>query len=395
MSIRPLFILRFAGIALLLGQLLVWYPTQAIRDDYGDTDLILFHNAAINAAHGRPVYGETRANVAQMHKAFFYAPTFLVLMRPTASLDIVTLAKIWFAVILVAFWMFAWALARLAFPYRYRLDHVLAMGVAVQCIPQLHWTMSLGNVDLIVWALVAWAFNAPRTWAAIALLLFASWIKVYPIFGIPILFLLRFLRDESDDAFLMMLVLGTGSIATIAVIDLSGYGNEWLQVGLPSITAGCFFQGNLSLPTLAIWPFIDTSAATIPHWAQRFLSIAPLVGIGLVAVAVTRKLRARAHAAAVITVALWLSPVCWSYQIGIAAINIALWWQGRHVPSFEHWKAARTYLIDAYEDDKRAAFVTSTFAASPRTWRAYQAAVALGADPVHAAEEMFPEIVKR
>ncbi len=336
MTIRPLLIFRFAGITMLLGHLLVWYPLQVTRTDYAGfgLDIELFHRAAIKVAHHQPIYGETRASVSQPHGAFFYPPTFAVMIRPAAALSIATVAKIWYAAILVAYWMFAWALARIAFPYRCHADHVLAIGTFLQLIPHLYLSMGSGNVDLVVWALVAWAISARRVAVAVALLLLASWIKVYPIFGIPIL-LLRHAgadsdRDQSRPFRAAIGVFVAGLLGTVAVIAMSGYGPEWIRVGIPSVSAGCLYRDNFSLTTLAIRPFVDSSAPTLPHWAQRFLSIAPLVGIAGVAIATTRRLGARPHAAVVVTAALWLSPICWIHQIGFASIVLALWWAHRY-----------------------------------------------------------------
>jgi hypothetical protein len=135
---------------MLLGHLVVWYPLQVTRTDYAGLDIAVFHHTAIKVAHNQPIYGETRASVSQSHSAFFYPPTFAVMIRPAAALSIATVAKIWYAAILVAYWMLAWALARIAFPDRCHVDHVLAIGTFLVFIPHLYLSMGFGNVDLVV-----------------------------------------------------------------------------------------------------------------------------------------------------------------------------------------------------------------------------------------------------
>jgi hypothetical protein len=328
--VRPLFVLRFAGIATIVAQILVWYPRQAIRSDYADTDLDVFHHTAVKVARGEPIYGEARASLRQPPHSLLYPPTFAALIRPAAALDVAQFAKIWYGLVLVAYWLFAWGLARLAFPAA-GADHVLGVGTVLQLVPSVYWTMGLGNVDIMVWALVAWALSVTSTWGVV-LLVAAAWIKAYPIFALPVM-LVRGPRlraapapsaasDRSWAAGVAVILAG----CTLAIVAANGwrYAGEWLRVGLPSLASGCLHWYNASLTTLLIRPFVDPDAPALPAAAQMFLRLAPLAGVGITLWA-TRRLHPVAQMAVVVLTALWLSPVFWLHQLGIAALGVAVW----------------------------------------------------------------------
>ena len=82
-------------------------------------------------------------------------------MRPVAALTLGAFQAVWYVLTLLAFWFYAWGLARLAFR-RPSWRHVAAVGFVAFMVPGMDITLSYGNADIIVWALVAWGLAGSR-----------------------------------------------------------------------------------------------------------------------------------------------------------------------------------------------------------------------------------------
>ena len=103
--------------------------------------------------------------------------------RPAGHLSPAGFQKGAYLVLLIAFWAYAAGLVKLA-RGQVRASETLIAGVLLFVTPGLNITMSLGNLDLVVWALVAWGL---ATEAALPLLVVAAAFKIWPAVSLAVL----------------------------------------------------------------------------------------------------------------------------------------------------------------------------------------------------------------
>jgi hypothetical protein len=313
-------VLPLAGVIVLVSQLAIWLPNHWRRTDVEKLDFTVYHRTAGKLARGEPIYGEPHI-LRDAYNGFLYPPPCAALLRPAAALSLSTFQRLWYAVLLLAFWAYAGGLARLAVERPSARD-VLVAGTVLLATPGTAHTMSFGNIDVIVWAVVAWGLRGRG-----AALVLGVALKVFPIF--PLLIVARRARAVLSALLLAAAIAG----ATVLAIGTRPF-VDWWRVGLPLLTAGSFFDRNVSLPTtvlrlVAAFGGLNLEGATLPGWARLFLVVAPLVAVA----AAARRTRAwspRARAAAVMLVAVWASPVCWWYQLPLGLVGAAVWWRARH-----------------------------------------------------------------
>ena len=256
--------LAAAGALVLVMQLWTWLPNH-MRRGHDGMDFAVYHTAAQNLVAGRPVYdSERRADLRTPPTSFLYPPTALALLRPFGHIDIGTFQRIWYPLLVVAFWAFAAALARLA-TQRLAVVDTLAAGAMLWMTPNLDVSMSFGNVDVIVWAVVAWAFAAPAV--AACLLTVAAAIKLYPI-GALIVVMLRDPRRPRQ--VVQAAATALGLVVIVLAATNRGTVHEWLSYGVPAVNAGCFHPGNLSLSTAVLRLFDVDPRPVLPTAARRF-----------------------------------------------------------------------------------------------------------------------------
>lgn len=217
-----------AGVVVLLVQLLYWLPNHAGRDA-GGLDVPGYYRAAAHVLAGEPLYREV---LEGGWGAYIYPPTFAVAIAPLALLGPVGFQAVWYGGILVAFWLYAAALVRLA-GRELRLEHVLTAGAILLVVPGTSTSMSFGNIDLLIWALCAASLEDGRApWAAVA-----GAFKIYPGWS-----LLAGGRRE----------LVAGAAAAAAVLGLTaavagpGAFVDWIKVA-GMMSAGVDWHTNVSL----------------------------------------------------------------------------------------------------------------------------------------------------
>ncbi len=309
--------LAAAGALVLVMQLGTWLPNH-MRRGHDGMDFAVYHAAAQNLVAGRPVYdSERRADLTTPPTSFLYPPTALALLRPAGHIDLGTFQRIWYPLLVVAFWAFAAALARLL-TQKLTVVDTLAAGALLWLTPNLDVSMSFGNVDVIVWALVAWAFAAPPVTAC--LLTIAAAIKLYP-FGALVVVMLRDPRRPRQVLQASATALGLVVIALAATNR--GTVHEWLSYGVPAVNAGCFHPGNLSLSTALLRLFDVDAKPVLPTAAKAFLALAPVVATAS-AVVLLRRLPLLPHAALVLVVTLVAGPIFWTSYLPILWIPIVV-----------------------------------------------------------------------
>ncbi|HVZ72808.1 MAG TPA: glycosyltransferase 87 family protein [Polyangia bacterium] len=300
--------LAAVGAAVLVAQLVVWLPVHARRADVAWMDVSVYLRVARHAAAGEPLYDECKTfHLGDPPSCFYYPPVLAVALMPLARAAPATAQAVWYAGELVAFWLFAFGLVRLA-GMRTTALHVLAAGALVELFPGTVVTMSLGNVDLWVWALCALALGG-RGAGAMGL---AAALKVYPAWGVA-----TALARRTPSAWRGVALAVVACAAAALVVGVRGF-RDW-TLGLGVLASGLRVPTNVSL-SLALASLVGAGSA--------FLVAAPLVGPPLVAV-VTRRLDARVSIGLVLVASVLLAPLCWWYYAPILLIPGAAAWRAR------------------------------------------------------------------
>jgi len=303
------------GLVILATQVFVWLPLHARRPET-NLDFPRYFEAAVHVAKGEPLYEEcARYRVGEPPACYVYPPPLAVALSPLvgAGVDWPTFQILWYAAIVVAFWVYAFALVRLA-GLPATASRVLTAATLIQLVPGTTVTMSFGNVDFMIWALCALALGGGR-WRP--LLGVAAALKVYPGW-IVLTSLARRERDILAVAVAVALVA-----ASVAVVGVAGF-REW-STALSVLASGPRWRSNVSIP-LALVRLVGYEGD-----ARGVLVAVQLVGVPTVALALRRKTRPLREAA-ILVASIVLAPVCWWYYAPILLIPAAAWWRGRNLP---------------------------------------------------------------
>jgi Glycosyltransferase family 87 len=300
---RAELVLSWVGAAVALMLFLVWLPGQATRSDVRELDLYIYYETAVRLAHGQPIYTGR----------FLYPPTFAALVRPAAAMSLGVFQTTWSVIILGAFWAYATGLTRLAFG-RLTLSRVLAVAAVVMLTPGTHANMDYGQINLAIWALVAWSLPAGVGLAVGACL------KVYP----GVVAAAAAVRYPST-AWRQLGVAAAFVTSSLAVLGTGPF-VEWLHAGIVPLPDCTLLPGNLSL---------STGILRILHVADFRGGFARAIYLAVPALVVggtfwrTRRWPATSAGAAVLVATVWSSPVCWQITLPILLIPLAVWLRGR------------------------------------------------------------------
>jgi hypothetical protein len=296
---RAELVLSWTGAGVGLVMLFLWLPRNAIRVDVREMDLYVYYQTAVRLAHGQPIYTGP----------FVYPPMFAALIRPAAAMPLRVFQACWYVIMMGAFWAYATGLTRLAFG-RLTLSRVLAAAALVALTPGTNSIMGLGNIDLIIWALVAWSLPAG---AGLAL---AACLKVYP----AVVAVAAVVRRPST----AWRQLGAATALVSFSLLLLGPGPfaEWLRSGATPLPDCTLLPANVSLSTgiLRLLHVTDVRGG----FARAIYIVVPAVLIGGTFWR-TRRWTATAAGAAVLVATAWSAPVCWSDWLPILHIPLAVW----------------------------------------------------------------------
>jgi hypothetical protein len=284
-----------AGAIVLLVQLGYWQPNPAARD-VSSLDVPAFYRAAAHVLAREPLYDEAIHHVAGQTATYIYPPPFAVLIAPLALLGPAKFQVAWYVGVLVAFWLYAAALVRLAGQPR-TIERVLVAGACLQLFPGTSVTMSFGNADLLVWALCATALvdgKAGARWAGAA-----AAIKVYPAWIL--------LTKAWKEALAGVAVGATLLAASAPVVGIEGF-RDWMRV------VGVLGSG-------VDWP-TNVSFVHLIGYSGKGAPLFVLVGAPLTAWLLRRQPRSLAGAVVLIA-AVFLAPVCWVHYAPMLLMPVA------------------------------------------------------------------------
>ena len=300
-------LLAAVGGLVLVGQLLIWYPRHAFADPTADgpIDFLVYQRAAARAAQGLSPYWSCAHPRATPPNCLLYPPPFAAVVALAGHVSVRAFQAGTYAILLLAFWAFAAALARLALE-RPRPPAVLVAAVAVLLTPGLAVTMSFGNLDLVVWALVAWGLADER---ALPLVVVAAAFKVWP--AAPLAALIAARPARLRPALLTTLAL---LALTLGVLGPSAF-VAWRRLAVPGLLAPTLVPGNISL---VAW--LARAGLDLPPPVLSALPLAAAAAAWWAA----RRWKPGARAISTGIAAMFVAPICWWYYAPVLLIPIAI-----------------------------------------------------------------------
>ena len=312
--------LPLVGAVIVVVQLVAWLPNHVHTE--GPYDVDIYHAAARHRAAGEQVYGrQTRTRTDSVTADFFYPPTALAILAPASRLGDTGFRYAGFGLAIVSVWLLAAALFRMA-TGAVDLGGTLAVGALLTIYPPVALNLTVGNADLAVIAMTAWAFAAPAR--AAPLLVLAASIKVYPAFA-----LVAWL-PRADRRFRLQAAATAAALAlaTLAVVDFR-YVREWLTLGLSSLSNPTVHYGNWSLSMMLIYPDLHAEIASTPVFSRIVLMVSPIVAAVVTAVALRRR-PVQVAALATLVAGTWFTALCWWWRILVLlTLPAAAWVRSR------------------------------------------------------------------
>jgi hypothetical protein len=312
---KALLLLAALHLAWQLGVLVpvMWQRTDTRRD------MILYYTAAQHALRGEPLYERWPEYGPHLTPfKYFYPPQFAVVIAPLGALPFPVFSRLWYALILLAFWVYAGCLTRLACG-RVSFEGCLIAGLALGLLPKIYIALVLGQADPFVWALFGLAFCLP---SAGALLAVAAQIKLYTFWPLAVAGWHERQRILRPAAIALAAGLALGGLAC-------GWGafGEWAKSVLPVVGQGTFNNDNVSLSFAVLrlarglgWNY---AGGPLPGIARFYLTVMELLG-PLTVACLTRRCEKRMQTACVAAAALLFAPLCWTCYLALLLTPAAL-----------------------------------------------------------------------
>ncbi len=320
----------------LLLQLSVVAPREFARTDI-DRDVPVYWQAAKNVRANVPIYTK-QVSYGPDHfpqSIYIYPPPFAAVIAPLGSLSFKAFSKVWFCLILLAFWIFAYSLAKLFKGERkVTLRDVLVWGLVAGLFPGTYTAIGLGQVDPILWALFAIGLIGiarPALWALAAL------VKAFYVWPWIADLITTFQRDGVRVALRAL----AGAMLVIGILVF--YGGiicgwhsyvVWGRDVLPTLSQGNFKYDNVSLSFAVLrlarlvgWDYLG---GPLPLLAHLWLTAAS-IGAPLLAWWLSRHRMLQIKHACIIAASVLFAPVCWTCYLPLLLPLVALVIQDKQV----------------------------------------------------------------
>jgi hypothetical protein len=323
---------KYAWIYPLL-QLLVLVPIQWTRTDR-DRDVVAYHEAAQRVERGESMYEPHPPPGPHVVDAWYYLyPPFLAAtVSLVAPVSFVLFARLWFLVLLAAFWLYSACLCKLVLG-RVTLHGTLVAGAALGLTPGLMHAINMGQADVLVWAMIGagLAFPALRGAGFAA----AALTKVHGVWPLAT----SLWREGSRVLLSAGVAVALAVVLAVAALGPAGSvraSAEWFRYVVPALGQGQFDPGQPSLelrlpfelgrlnlpalvPTNLSLTFAPIEAARragwweyqggqLPRWMRIYLGLAGVLA-PLIAARVFRRRPPPLHYALVTAAAVLFSPI--------------------------------------------------------------------------------------
>ena len=305
-------LLSVVGLLVVVGQIVVWYPRYALEPAGSGFDFPIYQRAAARAAQGLSAYEPCAHDSAVAPSCLLYPPPFAAAVALAGRASPSGFQKGTYLVLLVAFWAYAAGLVKLA-RGRVAVSSTLIAGALLFVTPGVNVTMGLGNLDVVVWALMAWGLAVE---AALPLLVVAAAFKLWPVVSLAALLVAKPARLRAA-VVTAALVLA----ATLAVLGPSSFA-DWRHLAVPGLQAGTLKPTNVSVVAI-----LGRLGLTI---RGPVLTLLPLAAAGL-AGWLLRRQSERLRAAVVGIAATACSPIFWSKYAAVLLLPVAAWFSQRRL----------------------------------------------------------------
>jgi len=308
----------------LAGQLAIWLPAHWARTD-PDRDMLIYHDAARRVVTGQPLYQPwPEFTPVQAPSRYFYPPPFIAVFAPLGYLSPVSFSRFWYLLLLAAFWVYAWCLARLACA-RPAVVTILIAGLALQCCPGTYATMSFGNAEPLLWALFGLALCTPYRGSFLAA---EAMIKLHPIWTLALV-----IRHEGRGALLQAALVFSAGFALSWFVCGPGSYRDWWPAVSPVASQGTFHPDNVSLSYAGLrlahllgW---EHGGRPLPPLARLYLSLMSIAGPLWLLWRVRHQKPLLQYACVGAGTVLFM-PICWSVYLPHLLAPAALWLRARH-----------------------------------------------------------------
>lgn len=298
-------------------------PGQPFRDTAA------YHAAGEAARNDGDIYDPLpppgpHAYRGQQHYLYLYPPPLAALLALLPRTRLVTFDRAWLCLNIVALWIFAASVARIA-NRTWNLRSTLRWGAATFFLPGTWLAIHFGNIDMMILALVALGLaHVPIGGAALVL---AAVFKVTPVWPLLVR-LLRAPRDTLGPAAAGVSVCVAACWAIFGIDQTVALSLRWIRDVMPSLSQGQFWGGSLAVLLTGLHPvhftsnlslsFLPVQIAVLNGWPYEGGDLPPYVRGYLTAIAVlapiaaawlTRKRSATLQGAVVFAAALFAAPI--------------------------------------------------------------------------------------
>lgn len=303
-------LLALVGLLVLFGQVLVWYPRYALEPPESGFDFPIYQRAAARSARGLSPYEPCAHDPAVAPSCLLYPPPFAAAVSLAGRASPAAFQKGTYLILLVAFWAYAAGLVKLALE-RVGVSRTLMAGALLFVTPGVNVTMGLGNLDVVVWALMVWGLAVE---SALPLLVVAAAFKLWPAVSLVALLIAKPARLRP-----VVLTAALLLAATLAVLGPSSF-HDWRQLAVPGLQAGTLKPTNVSV--VAILGRLGLAIR------GPVLALLPIGGACLAGWLLRRRPE-RLRAAVVGIAATACSPIFWSKYAAVLLIPVAAWLSNR------------------------------------------------------------------
>jgi len=299
-------------------QMVYWLPPNLRRSDHA-RDMWIYFDAAQKAVAGRSMYHQASPGYGPTEYPTWYVnPPQLASLITWFHGHPLLFNDFWYPLMVASFWLFAFGLSSLALgkstsvrmPLAKRVAAVLAWGGAISLTPYFYYTMSVGNVEPVLWAMFAMAVNSNKPHRLLAVM---SSVKPYAVWPL-IVYSDKFRR--SIVVSLTILVAGAvGSAVTVGAWQF----RDWVTLVGPSAGQGTFASINLSLSMgilrlMRLFGWWHYAHGPLPIGPRLLLAVVGIIGPAIVYV-LTYRLEIKWRMVLVYLSSLLFSPLCWGIYL--------------------------------------------------------------------------------
>jgi len=310
-------------------------PGQPLRDTAA------YHLAAEAARTGADIYDPLPSAGPHEFRGeypFLYPPPLAALLSFLPEMSLTTFDRLWLCLNIVAFWVFAASIARIA-SGAWTVRSTLRWGAATLFLPGAWLAIHFANIDMMILALVA--FGLARPPIAGACLTLAAAFKVVPVWAFATR-VLRRPRETVRSAAVAAAVCSAACFVVFGIVETVELSLRWVVDVMPTVSQGQFWGESLSMVRSGLDPihytsnlslsFMPVQIAVLNGWEYdggplpsyvRFYLTAVGVLAPLLAAWLTRRRSPTLQTTVVFAAALFAAPIVRPYVLPVLLLVLA------------------------------------------------------------------------